>query len=428
MIKLKIKIPKKSGVYFFKNKKREILYIGKAADLRNRLRFYFSKGVKDARILGMLKNATGVSWQKTDSEIEALILESQLIKKHRPAFNILMRDDKQYFYVSFTKEVFPKVLISHQQKDIGPFTDGGALKTTLKFLRRIFPYCTCKQTHYNYCLNYHLENCPGYCCLKNGTRVKNQELKTYLKNIKAIKDVLNGKRFSVVKSLEKEMKQTAKNDEFIEAISLRNKIKQLKWVFENAKIISKSPEDSPPEALKNKALKETQIAFGLPTLPHRIEAYDISNIQGTSAVGSMAVFTDGQPSKDQYRKFKIQSKSSPDDAAMLKEVLLRRFKHQEWPPPDLVIVDGGELQLNTAIATWELNSQVAHRAGKISIITLTKNKKHKPKKIHTLYKGIPWTVRELPKDVWNLLVQVNSEAHRFAISYYRKTHRKTLVN
>src|SRR3989344_7131238 len=153
MIKLKTKIPKKSGVYFFKNKKREILYIGKAADLRNRLRSYFSKGIKDVRILGMLKNATGVSWQKTDSEIEALILESQLIKKHRPMFNILMRDDKQYFYVAFTKEKFPKIFISHQQKDIGPFTDGGALKTTLKILRRIFPFCTCKQTHHNYCLN-----------------------------------------------------------------------------------------------------------------------------------------------------------------------------------------------------------------------------------------------------------------------------------
>src|SRR3989338_818263 len=162
MIKLKKKIPKKSGVYFFKNKKREILYIGKAADLRNRLRSYFSKGVKDARILGMLKNATGVSWQKTDSEIEALILESQLIKKHRPMFNILMRDDKQYFYVAFTKEKFPKIFLTHrpdadiafpkfpkpdivsgdkrdrfQQKynigigTIGPFTDGAALKRQL---------------------------------------------------------------------------------------------------------------------------------------------------------------------------------------------------------------------------------------------------------------------------------------------------------
>src|SRR3989344_1285856 len=122
MIKLKIKIPKKSGVYFFKNKKREILYIGKAADLRNRLRFYFSKGVKDARILGMLKNATGVSWQKTDSEIEALILESQLIKKYRPMFNILMRDDKQYFYVAFTKEKFPKIFLTHQFKSAKELT------------------------------------------------------------------------------------------------------------------------------------------------------------------------------------------------------------------------------------------------------------------------------------------------------------------
>src|SRR3989344_9006193 len=140
------KIPQKPGVYFFQDKKQKFLYIGKAVNLKKRLVSYWSKD-HNPRLNKMLELAVKVGWQETDSEIEALILESQLIKKHRPAFNIMLRDDKQYFYVAFTKEVFPKVLISHQQKDIGPFTDGGALKTTLKFLRRIFPYCTCKQTH-----------------------------------------------------------------------------------------------------------------------------------------------------------------------------------------------------------------------------------------------------------------------------------------
>lgn len=391
--------------------------------MRNRLHSYFSKSIKNARttpkapagqarILNMLETASKIEWQETGSEVEALILESQLIKKHRPKFNILMRDDKQYFYAVFTKEKFPKIFISHQQKNIGPFTDGGALKTTLKILRRVFPYCTCKQTHHNYCLNYHLENCPGYCCLKDQSKTGRQELKTYLKNIKAIKGVLTGKKLSVIKSLEKEMKQMAKNDEFIKAISLRNKLKELKRVFENAKILRKLQ-------TKDKTLKDLQIAFGLPVLPRRIEAYDISNIQGTSAVGSMVVFTDGKPDKSRYRKFKIQSKSSPDDIAMLKEMLFRRFKHREWQLPDLIIVDGGKTQLNATHST---------APKQIPIIALTKNKKHQADHIFTLESKKPVKLAGLRQEVRDLILQANSEAHRFAIGYYRQTHRQTFLD
>ena len=322
-----------------------------------------------------------------------------------------MRDDKQYFYVVLTKDEFPKIFISHQQKDIGPFTDGGALKTTLKILRRIFPFCTCKQTHHNYCLNYHLENCPGYCCLKDQSKTGRQELKTYLKNIKAVKDVLMGKKLSVIKSLEKEMRQTAKNNEFIKAISLRNKLKELKWIFENAKILRELQ-------TKDKTLKDLQIAFGLPVLPRRIEAYDISNIQGTSAVGSMVVFTDGQPDKNEYRKFKIQSKSSPDDITMLKEVLSRRLRHTEWPTPDLILVDGEKAQLNAA---YSIVSK------QIPIIALTKNEKHQADHILTPENPKPVKLTSLRQEVRDLILEANSEAHRFAVSYYRKTQRKALT-
>ncbi|MBI2058046.1 MAG: GIY-YIG nuclease family protein [Candidatus Yanofskybacteria bacterium] len=411
-----LKIPRSPGVYFFKDKNKKIIYIGKAADLRNRLCSYFSKSIKNARILNMINMANNIEWQETSSEIEALILESQLIKKHRPKFNILMRDDKQYFYVVFTKEIFPKIFLTHQPKSVkefadsvGPFTDGTALKTTLKILRRIFPYCTCKQTHHSYCLNYHLENCPGYCCLKDESRIMNYELGVYQKNIKAIKDILSGKRTLLTKQLEKEMFQTAKNNEFIKAIGTRNKLKKLKWVFENAKILRELQ-------TKNKALKETQIAFGLPASPRRIEAYDISNIQGTSAVGSMVVFTDGQPDKSQYRKFKIRSKSSSDDIAMLKEVLSRRFKHQEWQLPDLIIIDGGKAQLNAA-------SSIVPK--QIQLIALTKNKKHQADHVFTPASPKPLHLNLLTPDVRKLIIWANSEAHRFAVSYYRKIHHKT---
>lgn len=172
------KAPQVPGVYFFRDRNGGVLYLGKAANLKNRLGSYFNKSPKDQRISKMLETAKKIDWQETDSEIEALILESQLIKKYRPPFNIMLRDDKQYFYVALTREDFPKLVITHQPLNakrstlntsfIGPFTDGIALKTALKLLRKIFSYCTCKQKHNNYCLNYHIGNCPGFRCEKRG--------------------------------------------------------------------------------------------------------------------------------------------------------------------------------------------------------------------------------------------------------------------
>ncbi|MDP3730987.1 MAG: GIY-YIG nuclease family protein, partial [bacterium] len=199
------KIPSSPGVYFFKNAKGQILYIGKAANLKNRLASYRrlihipgpTWDVDKSRISKMLETATDLSWQETGSEIEALILESQLIKKHRPLFNIMLRDGKQYFFVGITQEEFPIIFLTHQPAKLsksaihllensratsrgsrvgrmadllkisyhGPFTEGSSLKTTLRLLRKIFPHCTCKQKHNRYCLNYHIGNCLGFCCL-----------------------------------------------------------------------------------------------------------------------------------------------------------------------------------------------------------------------------------------------------------------------
>ena len=299
---------------------------------------------------------------------------------------------------------------------LGPFTDGTALKTTLKLLRRIFPYCTCKKPHNNYCLNYHIENCLGFCCLKNESRITNYELGGYKKNVRAIQDVLSGKKVLLLKKLENEMKQAAKNDEFIKAIGLRNKLGKLRWIFENAKILKELQ-------TKDKTLKKMQVIFGLSVLPQRIEAYDISNIQGTNAVGAMAVFIDGQPDKNQYRKFKIKTILKADDVAMLKEVISRRFAHKDWPMPDLILVDGGKAQLNATHSV--IFNESSSPDFQIRIIALSKNKKHKPEKIHIQFKGSPWTIKELPKDIQNLLTQIDSEVHHFAVDYHRKTHRKT---
>ncbi|MBI4160364.1 MAG: GIY-YIG nuclease family protein [Candidatus Yanofskybacteria bacterium] len=449
MIFDKKQFPANAGVYFFRNKNGQILYIGKAANLRNRLKSYFDSRSKDPRILKMLELAEKADWQETDSEIEALILESQLIKKHKPAFNVMLRDDKQYFYVEFSEDNFTKIFLTHQpgksaKNRIGPFTDGAAIKTALGVLRRTFPFCTCKQKHNNYCLNYHIGKCPGFCCLKkpmHETSDAKDATKIYGKNIRAIRDVISGRRASLIKSLKKEMDILAKNEEFEKAAELRDKIEKLKKVFANAGIIRHSALDiryPNSEKLRYGILKDLAESLKLNRSPMRIEGYDVANMQGEYAVGAMVVFINGQPSKNRYRKFKIRGGTGPNDIAMLREILIRRCSHPEWTFPDLIIVDGGKAHLNIArsvisgIATKQ-KSRITHlphrrrsKTSDIPIVALTKNDKHRGSHIFTENKKTAILLADLPIAVRNLILQIDSEAHRFAISYYRKLHKSTL--
>ncbi len=432
-------IPKRCGVYLFRDQRGRILYIGKAANLKNRLKSYFDKSPKNPRLQKMLEAVKRIDWQETDSEIEALILESRLIKKSRPLFNIMLRDGKQYFFVGFTKEDFPKLVITHQPLKkftvcsdqftenkklptnqlktehwllstnfIGPFTDGTALRITLKLLRRIFPYCTCKQKHNNYCLNYHIGNCLGYCCLKKEASAK--EINSYRKNIEAIKEMLNGRKTSLIKKMEKDMAAAAKKKDFERAIRLRDQLKKIKGIFENSKIIRELELKNKESARGLDALKKT---LNLPALPRRIEGYDVSNIQGEFATGAMAVFIDGKPDKNEYRKFKIRTTGEPNDVAMLKEVLARRFNHPEWQYPDLILIDGGKGQLSAAKAVIQ---------DEIPIIALTKNEKHIGDHVLSTTRKTVIKIKKLPPAVRNLILQIDAEAHRFAINYYRKLH------
>ena len=438
------KSPQNPGIYIFKSKTGEFLYIGKASNLKNRLKQYSGPKINTPFLEHMLNEAEKIETKVTGSEIEALILESKLIKEKQPKFNIMLRDGKQYFYVVFTNEKFPKIFLTHQPSAAssealvkeGPFTDGSALKTTLRLLRKIFPYCTCKQKHNNFCLNYHIGKCLGYCCLKNQeSRIMNYELSEYKKNIKVIKDILNGKRDYLLKKLKKELSELAKEEKFEKAIKLRNQIERLEKIFANAKIIHNSKfiiHDSESSDESIAVLEELKRIFKLPRLPKRIEGYDISNIQGKNATGAMVVFIDGAPDKNEYRKFKIIFKKTPDDTAMLKEILARRLRHSEWPYPDLIFIDGGIAQLNIAIKTT---------AGRFPIISLAKGKKEifsfTPYEAararstsllcmgSTLKKPVP--VKKLPNEIKNLILNIDSEAHRFAISYYRKLHRKAAL-
>ncbi len=408
------KFPHRAGIYIFKNTKNKPLYIGKALDLKNRVGSYLK--TKDQRMRKMVELAQSLKFIPTQSEIEALILESQMVKRYRTQFNIMLRDDKQYFFVGFTKNDMPRIYLTHQpdsNKCIGPFTDGNALKITLRFLRSIFPYCTCKQTHHNYCLNYHIGKCLGFCCLKSEASNKNK--KTYANNTKAIEKILSGKKNSFVKELKKEAGNVAKRGNFKKAIELHSKIEKLERIFKNARIIRSS------EIMKSyRSGLESLLKLQKPII--RIEGYDVSNIQGAHATGSMVTFIHGQPDKNFYRKFKIHTKQTPDDTAMLREILERRFRHEEWPFPDLILIDGGKGQVNAARAAISKSKFLISK--QIPIIALTKNKKHIGEKIYISGRKYPIFLTKLSPADKNLLLSINSEAHRFAIGYYRKLHRK----
>jgi excinuclease ABC subunit C len=379
-------LPKTAGVYCFSDK-QSFLYIGKAGNIKNRVKNHFSQPTyKDEMFLGKVKK---IGYIKTESEIQALILESELIKKHKPKYNTLWKDDKNYFYVAIADNGY--VFLTHQLQTknyklptnyIGPFVDGKAIKQTLKMLRRTFPYYTQRKHPKGLCPWCHLNLCPG----------PKPDLKKHKKNINGLKAVLKGKSQRVIKEFKKEMKKAARQRNFEKAAELRDKIFSLEKVLRNSKIISNNlvPRSGAWDWLGKKISK--------------IEAYDISNIQGQLATGSMVVFINGKPEKDLYRKFKIKISGKPNDTAMIKEVLKRRIRHKEWPLPDLFLIDGGKPQLSTA-------KQVIK---KIPVAALAK--KHNELFIDKK----PLLLKNMPRDFSNLILQLRDEAHRFAITYHKK--------
>lgn len=367
-------LPKTAGVYALSDK-QSFLYIGKAGNIKNRAKNHFSQPTyKDEMFLGKIKK---IGYIKTDSEIEALILESKLIKKNKPKFNTLWKDDKNYFYVALDNYV----RLTHQPKkeDIGPFVDGQAIKKTLKILRKAFPYYTQKKHPKGLCPWCHLNICPGP-----------DNLKTHKKNIKKLKDVLKGKSQKVLKDFKKEMKKASKVQDFELAGQLRDKVQVLEKTLKNSKIISAQTE--PLNWLGRKISK--------------IEAYDISNIQGKLATGSMVVFINGKSEKSLYRKFKIKISGKPDDTAMIKEVLIRRMRHREWPLPDLFLIDGGKGQLSAAKKVIK-NIPVTALAKRNNELFIKDQKN-------------PVLLKNMPREISNLILQLIDEAHRFAITYHKK--------
>jgi len=400
-------LPETAGVYAFKESKT-FLYIGKAGNIKNRVKNHFNQPThKDSIFLNKIKK---IGYVKTDSEIEALILESNLIKKHKPKYNVLWKDDKNYFYVAIaqTGQVFPTHQPINESKieHIGPFVNGKAIKKALRILRKVFPYYTQKKHPKNLCPWCHLGLCPG----------PDPNLKKIKKDLLDLKSVLKGKKQSVLRKIKKEMKIAAKDQKFELAAELRNKMTALQTTLNNSKILK------PQIELSNykKVEKELKNTLGIKNKISRIEAYDISNIQGKFATGSMVVFFKGKPRKSFYRKFRIKTKETPDDIAMIKEILKRRLIHKDWQFPDLILIDGGKAQLNAGI---KIKSQKL-KTKDIRIVSLAK----KENKLFIENEKKPILLKNLPNEVSNLILYLRDEAHRFAITYHKKLREKELFN
>ncbi|MEX0878009.1 MAG: GIY-YIG nuclease family protein [Candidatus Spechtbacterales bacterium] len=430
-------LPQKPGVYFLKNKNGDVFYIGKAINIKSRVQNH-----KNNSDLFKPEKIHTVEWVETVNEIEALLKESEYIKKLNPKMNIRLRDDKKYFYVGITGEDLPRIFITHQPLNkkqgtriqetnksqitnskqkaksqklkaityLGPYTDGGALKLTLKYLRRLFPYYTtnpkrplsAKKHGKLLCSYCHLGLCPG-------PEPKKSE---YLKSIKVMKQILKGRKKSVISALKKEMKENSRLEKFEKAAELRNIAQSVENIFShntvlpwNEEVSSKRTDMGTAEYLANLVGSKKPI--------HSIEGYDISNIQGKEPTASMVRFQNGKPEKNLYRKFNIKSPDEPNDYLMMREVVRRRLKNN-WPLPDLMLIDGGRGQLNSVL--------VELRSAKVNIHAVSLAKREEELYLPKQVKPIP--LNTMPSEVENLLRYARDEAHRFAVSHHRQRHRK----
>lgn len=328
-------LPKSPGVYLFRNAEEQILYIGKAKNLKKRVSDHFQK--KSFPDQNFIDQVVGIETIGTKNEKEALILENRLIKQYHPKYNTQWKDDKNYAYVAISHEDFPLIFVTHQPHDknfqyIGPFVSAKELKKLLAELRKILPYRTCKHLPKKTCLYYDMGLCLGYC-------VKPQYKSQYQRILQILSAILK--------------------------------------IYEGK--------------------------------GGRSECYDISNLGGTLAVGSMVAFQNDKPNKSQYRKFKIKTVESQDDISSLREILQRRLKHAQWPSPDLFLLDGGLGQLKAA------------RDLQIPVLAITKIERNPHKaKIFSPFSKKSLNLQNLPPELARFFLQIRDEAHRFAIGYNKK--------
>jgi excinuclease ABC subunit C len=402
----KISLPDTPGVYYFK-KAKDILYIGKATSLRDRTRSYFSNDLIKTRgpsIVDMVTQANNITFEKTDSVLEALLLESALIKKHQPRYNVKEKDNRSYNSVIVTDEDFPRIFMMRDRemnqrividraggkpklkmkngelvkirKEFGPFPNSSQLFEALKIIRRIFPFFDEKRVSR---MNIQIGVTP------DPEKITKTDYKRRVRNIELF---FQGKKKKLLKKLESDMKSAAKKQEFERAEEIKRQIFALQHI-NDVSLIS-------DENIK-------------PSDNFRIESYDIAHMAGKNMVGVMVVMQDGDLAKSEYKKFIIKEASAGDDNGALREILSRRMRHDEWTLPKLIVIDGGKAQKNTA-------TKVLKEFGyQIPIVSVVKDEYHKPKDIL----GDKKWIDKYSTDI----LKINQETHRFAITFHKKRRR-----
>ncbi|MCL2389302.1 MAG: excinuclease ABC subunit UvrC [Elusimicrobia bacterium] len=424
--RIKLNIPTLPGVYIMKDAAGNIIYIGKAVNLKNRISSYFNKDLqsKSAAIITAMRT---ISYILCASEREALIAEQQLIRKIKPHFNSMWKDDKSYPYIKFSvAEDFPRLTLTRKKINdkslyFGPYPQITYIKKLMRWLTKLFKVRPCKinfseqalpkQEKVKSCIYYHTYACHGPCLGKISTQ-------DYKEKTKDIISFLNGKFGTLKKQWQKEMQIFSDNLQFEEAKDVRDRLRAIANMAERITVSEISLDEMNASISRTNALEELKNVLRLPKVPVVIEGFDISNTQGTFAAASMVRFLNGVADKQNYRHFKMSSQG-PDDFAMINEVVHRRYAgllRKNAPLPDLILIDGGKGQL--AAATNALT-----RLGlNISLISLAE----KNEEIYLPEKDLPLKLKKSSQAL-RLLCAVRDEAHRFALNYHKKLRAKAFL-
>jgi excinuclease ABC subunit C len=437
-------LPQSPGSYIFKDSSGKVIYVGKAKNLRNRVKSYFSFGIpKDFKTSELVRRINDLEFIKVDSEFEAILLEAELIKKYRPKYNIVLKDDKSKIYIVIRNEILkiseknyriPKVIALRKPgitgRDIvfGPYPNYVVVRNILATSRKIFPFRDCSTSKFSKymrikspCLYGHIGLCTAPCVNYNPVA-----LLEYRKNISGLKKLLSGRITKLTSGIKKEMEEDSRNEKFENAAYKRDLLEKFYYVqrtFREAEEYMNNPYLIDDIGKKSIEDVKSMLPF-LKKIPARMECYDISNISGKEAVGSIVVAINGKIDKGEYRKFRIKFKQKPDDFAMIYEVLYRRLKREtkkdekkSWGMPDLVIVDGGKPQVTageSAVKDLDLTIPVIGLAKKYETIVYMEDGVFKEKNFPKNSLGM------------RLIINLRNEAHRFAQSYHHLLREKSL--
>lgn len=399
-------LPLTSGVYLMKDKAGAVIYVGKANSLRKRVQSYFRGKKTMSKTDILVENIADIDYIETASEAEALILEASLVKQYDPKFNVELRDDKSFPLIQITDDEFPRISVERPNRRkigytyYGPYINPGLIREALALLRKIFHFRTCDPFPEKECLDFHIGLCDAPC-------IKKITKSEYARNVKIIKLILEGRKDDLYKKLRKEMEDHAATKRFEQAAKVRDQLRAIGALYSGTRDIN-----------YYKEAEQLQRALNLPRLPNRIETFDISNIMGNQAVGSMVSFLNGKPDKSNYRRFKIKEVEGIDDFKMMAEIVKRRYRRLKSEGklfPDLIVIDGGKGQLSAARA------ELIKIGIDIPMVALAK----KEEEIYVPNKKNPVKLA-LDSLGLKLLQRTRDEAHRFALNYHRHLRGKNV--